>query len=134
MNSRASCSTECSRGPPEAGLSRLHPWSDGNSRASWIDAAAEEGARGPGLLMRLGEAGVRPHAEYQSRPLAVPVEAPVPGFHSSVGDPELQSGAGRIINLVPVVPWFQRFHATTCQPCSAFEWSHSGPFLPRRVA
>jgi hypothetical protein len=43
----------------------------------------------------------------------------------------LQSGAGWITNLVPVLPWLERFHATTCQLCNVSEWSHSGPFWRR---
>ena len=131
---RARCSTECPGGPSGAGSSGFTRDATGESGASRIDAAAEEAARCLGLLVRVGESGLRPSAEHQACPLPVPVEAPVPGLDSRVGHPELQSGARWIIDLVPVVPWFQRFHATTCQPCNVFEWSHSGPFLPRRPA
>jgi carboxymethylenebutenolidase len=89
---------ECPGGPSTAGFSAFTLGATVISGASRIDAAAEEGARGLGLLMRLGQGGLRPHAEHEPCTLAVPVEAPVPGFDSGVGDTELQSGTGRIIN------------------------------------
>src|SRR5579862_5430651 len=100
---------------------RLYARRDGKSGASRIDTAAEEGARRLGLLVRCCEAGLRPHAEHEARPLAVPVEAPVPGFGPGVRDAKLQPGARRIINFVPVVPCLERFHATACQPCNVLE-------------
>jgi hypothetical protein len=106
----------------------LQAWRDGEAGTPWVDTAAEEGARRLGALVRLSQARFRPHAEHEARSLAVPVEAPVPGFRAGVRDPELQSGARGIINFVPVVPCLERFHATTCQPCNVPEWSHSGPF------
>ena len=90
MNSRARCSTECPGGSSAvlSGFTRGAPVIPARRR---VDAAAEEGARYLGLLVRVSEGGFRPYAEHQACPLTVPVEAPVPGLRPGVGHPQLQS-------------------------------------------
>ena len=90
------------------GRGRLGPHAGGGSDAgpAGIDATAEEVACATGLVVRFGEAGLRPKAKDEPRAATMPVEAPVPRLHSRRGDTQLQSRARRVINFVPVVPGF----------------------------